>query len=59
MALGGAASQHGNPLSPFPACYLQFSLCLTIVFLLQLAAGILGFVFSDKVALGPQGPPQV
>lgn len=30
----------------------QFSLCLTIVFLLQLAAGILGFVFSDKVTLG-------
>ncbi|XP_037023626.1 tetraspanin-33 isoform X5 [Artibeus jamaicensis] len=30
-------------------CLLQtFSLCLTIVFLLQLAAGILGFVFSDK-----------
>ncbi|MXQ98380.1 hypothetical protein E5288_WYG007245 [Bos mutus] len=31
-------------------CLLQtFSLCLTVVFLLQLAAGILGFVFSDKV----------
>ncbi|XP_065795211.1 tetraspanin-33 isoform X2 [Muntiacus reevesi] len=31
-------------------CLLQtFSLCLTIVFLLQLAAGVLGFVFSDKV----------
>ncbi|KAM7121050.1 tetraspanin-33 isoform 5-T5 [Molossus nigricans] len=30
-------------------CLLQtFSLCLTIVFLLQLAAGILGFAFSDK-----------
>uniref|UniRef100_A0A8D0C560 Tetraspanin n=1 Tax=Salvator merianae TaxID=96440 RepID=A0A8D0C560_SALMN len=30
-------------------CLLQtFSICLTIVFLLQLAAGILGFVFSDK-----------
>ncbi|XP_045367028.2 tetraspanin-33 isoform X2 [Camelus bactrianus] len=30
-------------------CLLQtFSLCLTIVFLLQLAAGVLGFVFSDK-----------
>ncbi|KAF5927609.1 hypothetical protein HPG69_000512 [Diceros bicornis minor] len=30
-------------------CLLQtFSLCLTIVFLLQLAAGILGFIFSDK-----------
>ncbi|XP_009945417.1 PREDICTED: tetraspanin-33, partial [Leptosomus discolor] len=26
----------------------QFSVCLTIVFLLQLAAGVLGFVFSDK-----------
>uniref|UniRef100_A0A8C3JC29 Tetraspanin-33 n=1 Tax=Calidris pygmaea TaxID=425635 RepID=A0A8C3JC29_9CHAR len=31
-------------------CLLQtFSVCLTIVFLLQLAAGVLGFVFSDKV----------
>ncbi|XP_008256441.1 tetraspanin-33 isoform X3 [Oryctolagus cuniculus] len=30
-------------------CLLQtFSLCLTVVFLLQLAAGILGFVFSDQ-----------
>ncbi|XP_075606581.1 tetraspanin-33 isoform X3 [Balearica regulorum gibbericeps] len=30
-------------------CLLQtFSVCLTIVFLLQLAAGVLGFVFSDK-----------
>ncbi|XP_025031369.1 tetraspanin-33, partial [Python bivittatus] len=30
-------------------CFLQtFSLCLTLLFLLQLAAGILGFVFSDK-----------
>ncbi|XP_075455426.1 tetraspanin-33 isoform X2 [Ascaphus truei] len=30
-------------------CLLQaFSVCLTLVFLLQLAAGILGFVFSDK-----------
>ncbi|XP_069048519.1 tetraspanin-33 isoform X1 [Lepisosteus oculatus] len=30
-------------------CLLQtFSICLTIIFLLQLAAGILGFVFSDK-----------
>ncbi|KAM8978333.1 tetraspanin-33 isoform X2 [Sarcophilus harrisii] len=30
-------------------CLLQtFSFCLTIVFLLQLAAGVLGFVFSDK-----------
>ncbi|NXQ24124.1 TSN33 protein, partial [Alaudala cheleensis] len=27
---------------------LQFSVCLTIIFLLQLAAGVLGFVFSDK-----------
>lgn len=34
----------------------QFSLCLTIVFLLQLAAGILGFVFSDKVTLGAWRP---
>ncbi|KAL7828192.1 hypothetical protein AOLI_G00313440 [Acnodon oligacanthus] len=31
-------------------CLLQtFCICLTIIFLLQLAAGILGFVFSDKV----------
>ncbi|XP_069085455.1 tetraspanin-33 [Pleurodeles waltl] len=30
-------------------CLLQtFAVCLTIVFLLQLAAGVLGFVFSDK-----------
>ncbi|XP_067173698.1 tetraspanin-33 isoform X2 [Apteryx mantelli] len=30
-------------------CLLQtFSICLTVVFLLQLAAGVLGFVFSDK-----------
>ncbi|KAJ8269748.1 hypothetical protein COCON_G00123550 [Conger conger] len=30
-------------------CLLQtFCVCLTIVFLLQLAAGILGFIFSDK-----------
>ncbi|XP_010211324.1 PREDICTED: tetraspanin-33 [Tinamus guttatus] len=30
-------------------CLLQtFSVCLTAVFLLQLAAGVLGFVFSDK-----------
>ncbi|NXQ51659.1 TSN33 protein, partial [Anthoscopus minutus] len=30
-------------------CLLQvFSVCLTIIFLLQLAAGVLGFVFSDK-----------
>ncbi|KAM4675062.1 tetraspanin-33 [Discoglossus pictus] len=30
-------------------CLLQaFSICLTLVFLLQLASGILGFVFSDK-----------
>ncbi|KFQ95056.1 Tetraspanin-33, partial [Nipponia nippon] len=26
----------------------QFSVCLTVIFLLQLAAGVLGFVFSDK-----------
>ncbi|KAL6459636.1 hypothetical protein MHYP_G00313950 [Metynnis hypsauchen] len=31
-------------------CLLQtFCICLTIIFLLQLTAGILGFVFSDKV----------
>ncbi|XP_042649285.1 tetraspanin-33 isoform X3 [Tyto alba] len=30
-------------------CLLQaFCICLTVVFLLQLAAGVLGFVFSDK-----------
>ncbi|KAG8440102.1 hypothetical protein GDO86_006043 [Hymenochirus boettgeri] len=30
-------------------CLLQmFSICLTLVFLLQLAVGILGFIFSDK-----------
>lgn len=30
-------------------CLLQtFCICLTIIFLLQLAAGVLGFVFSDK-----------
>ncbi|XP_061570780.1 tetraspanin-33 [Cololabis saira] len=30
-------------------CLLQtFCVCLTVIFLLQLAAGILGFVFSDK-----------
>ncbi|KAM9311200.1 tetraspanin-33 [Gastrophryne carolinensis] len=30
-------------------CLLQtFSICLTIIFLLQLSAGIVGFVFSDK-----------
>ncbi|XP_064297676.1 tetraspanin-33 isoform X3 [Phalacrocorax carbo] len=31
-----------------PSSRPQFSVCLTIVFLLQLAAGVLGFVFSDK-----------
>ncbi|XP_060759414.1 tetraspanin-33 isoform X2 [Neoarius graeffei] len=31
-------------------CLLQtFCICLTVIFLLQLVAGILGFVFSDKV----------
>ncbi|XP_078091913.1 tetraspanin-33 isoform X2 [Mustelus asterias] len=30
-------------------CLLQtFSICLTLIFLLQLVAGVLGFVFSDK-----------
>ncbi|XP_028255779.1 tetraspanin-33 [Parambassis ranga] len=30
-------------------CLLQtFCICLTIIFMLQLAAGILGFIFSDK-----------
>ncbi|XP_053912770.1 tetraspanin-33 isoform X3 [Cuculus canorus] len=33
---------------PSPSSYSQFSGCLTIIFLLQLAAGVLGFVFSDK-----------
>lgn len=55
LALGGAATRHGNRLLPFPAHSPQFSLCLTIVFLLQLAAGVLGFVFSDKVVLGAEG----
>lgn len=27
----------------------QFCISLTVIFLLQLAAGILGFIFSDKV----------
>ncbi|KAI4897137.1 hypothetical protein NFI96_009353 [Prochilodus magdalenae] len=27
----------------------EFCICLTVIFLLQLTAGILGFVFSDKV----------
>ncbi|NWZ87964.1 TSN33 protein, partial [Poecile atricapillus] len=36
-------------------CLLQmFSVCLTVIFLLQLAAGVLGFVFSDKVP-NPEG----
>ncbi|NWH42219.1 TSN33 protein, partial [Chloropsis hardwickii] len=38
----------------------QFSVCLTVIFLLQLAAGVLGFVFSDKVlgrALGGENSP--
>lgn len=30
-------------------CLLQtFCICLTVIFLLQLAAGVLGFIFSDK-----------
>ncbi|XP_068025577.1 tetraspanin-33 isoform X2 [Melanerpes formicivorus] len=33
---------------PSPSSCPQFSICLTVVFLLQLAAGVLGFVFSDK-----------
>lgn len=39
---------------------LQFSVCMTIIFLLQLAAGVLGFVFSDEVlggAVGVLGDP--
>lgn len=33
-------------------CLLQtFCICLTIIFLLQLAAGVLGFIFSDKARL--------
>ncbi|XP_075285274.1 tetraspanin-33 isoform X1 [Opisthocomus hoazin] len=39
-----APRRHHAPLSR-----PQFSACLTIVFLLQLAVGVLGFVFSDKV----------
>lgn len=39
---------HGNLLTAVFSL-LQFSICLTLVFLLQLAAGVLGFVFSDKV----------
>uniref|UniRef100_A0ACB8FLV5 Tetraspanin-33 n=1 Tax=Sphaerodactylus townsendi TaxID=933632 RepID=A0ACB8FLV5_9SAUR len=32
-------------------CLLQaFSVCLAVIFLLQLVAGILGFVFSDKAS---------
>lgn len=59
IALEESIAQHGNRLFSSPDCSPQFSLCLTIVFLLQLAAGILGFIFSDKVALGAKGPPQV
>lgn len=29
--------------------FLQFCISLTVIFLLQLAAGVLGFIFSDKV----------
>uniref|UniRef100_A0A8B9BNX7 Tetraspanin-33 n=1 Tax=Anser brachyrhynchus TaxID=132585 RepID=A0A8B9BNX7_9AVES len=32
---------------PSPSSRPQFSVCLTVIFLLQLAAGALGFVFSD------------
>lgn len=39
------------PAPPSPSSLPQFSICLTIIFLLQLAAGVLGFVFSDKVSL--------
>lgn len=34
---------------PSPSSRPQFSVCLTVIFLLQLAAGALGFVFSDGV----------
>lgn len=27
----------------------QFCVCLTVIFILQLVAGVLGFVFADKV----------
>uniref|UniRef100_A0A8B9F5Q7 Tetraspanin-33 n=1 Tax=Amazona collaria TaxID=241587 RepID=A0A8B9F5Q7_9PSIT len=33
---------------PSRSSHPQFSICLAIVFLLQLVAGVLGFVFSDK-----------
>uniref|UniRef100_A0A663M127 Tetraspanin n=1 Tax=Athene cunicularia TaxID=194338 RepID=A0A663M127_ATHCN len=51
----GVISAHlGAEIWPRPCrniCLLQaFSVCLTIVFLLQLVAGVLGFVFSDKVS---------
>ena len=50
-----APRRHHAPLSR-----PQFSACLTIVFLLQLAVGVLGFVFSDKVppGWGVLGAPQ-
>lgn len=33
----------------FFSCFLQFCIFLTVIFILQLVAGILGFVFADKV----------
>ncbi|KAM9581802.1 tetraspanin-33 isoform 2-T2 [Guaruba guarouba] len=48
----------GHPTGLWPLCcgppwpsdssHPQFSICLAIIFLLQLVAGVLGFVFSDK-----------
>ncbi|NXH29410.1 TSN33 protein, partial [Myiagra hebetior] len=42
----GIPSKHSTLTIPF--LFPQFSVCLTVVFLLQLAASVLGFVFSDK-----------
>ncbi|NWT20807.1 TSN33 protein, partial [Vireo altiloquus] len=48
--LEGSSWGHLSVPSVVPSMSLfpQFSVCLTVVFLLQLAAGVLGFVFSDK-----------
>lgn len=44
-----------GPPPPSHSSHPQFSVCLTVVFLLQLVAGMLGFIFSDKVPLGRGG----
>lgn len=41
-----------GPPGPSHSSRPQFSICLAIIFLLQLVAGVLGFVFSDKVTAG-------